>query len=86
MAEEIDPEASREGPEFKRFLEEFDSEGLVAAGAVPDGHEGAYMPASGELRDALLDTYDAALQTVQARREAAERLVGRLRQREEEAQ
>jgi hypothetical protein len=86
MTEEIEPEASRESREFKRFLEEFDAQGFVAGGAVPEGHEGTYTPTSGELRTALLDTYDAALQTAQARREAAERLVDRLREQQEEAQ
>ena len=85
MAERIEPYASREGDEFKRFLDEFDPQGFVAGGAVPDGHEGVYTPTTKELHEALVSTYDAALQTGVARREAVERLMERLRQQEERA-
>jgi hypothetical protein len=58
-------------PEFLRVFREYDTEGIAASGAIPEGHDGPYVPSVKELVQAIREGTDARLRTVRAREKIA---------------
>ena len=79
------PDLSKD-PEFLRYLKENDREGTPAAGAIPNGHEGPYMPSKEELIEGARIAAEAVVRMAQARVKAAEEQINMLFQQEEEEQ
>ena len=77
------PDPSKD-PEFLRFLRENNREGIPAAGAIPNGHEGPYMPSKEELIKGARSAAKAVVRMAQARAKAAEEQINMLFQQEEE--
>jgi hypothetical protein len=58
-------------PEFLRVFSEFDVEGIAASGAIPEGHDGPYVPSVEELVQAIREGTEARLRAVRAREKIA---------------
>jgi hypothetical protein len=58
-------------PEFLRFFQEYDTEGIAASGAIPEGHDGPYVPSVEELVQAIREGTDARLRAIRAREKIA---------------
>lgn len=76
----------REPEELQTFFRQFDPAGLVAGGAIPEGHEGPYRPSPDEVIRGLRVQHESELQALQGRFGVAEELVRVAFQRQEESQ
>jgi len=58
-------------PEYLRVFSEFDAEGLAVSGAIPEGHEGPYVPSAEELAEAIRFDAEARVRAIRAREKIA---------------
>ena len=65
-------------PEFLRFFRENDTEAVAESGAIPEGHDGPYVPSAEELVQAIREGTDARLRAVRARAKIATERAGSL--------
>ena len=65
-------------PEFLRFFHENDTEAVAASGAIPEGHDGPYVPSAEELVQAIREGTDARLRAIRARAKIATERAGSL--------
>jgi hypothetical protein len=70
-------------PEFLRFLRDHDTEGLPAGGAIPEGHQGVYVPTTKEWIEGMRFATEATLKINEARAKAAEDRARQIFQEEE---
>ena len=65
-------------PDFLRFFREYDTEAVAASGAIPEGHDGPYVPNTEELVEAIQLGMEARLRAVRARTKIATERAGSL--------
>ena len=83
-AEQEPQPPSQDDVDLNRFVREFDTEGLLIAGSIPEGHEGPYEPSSEELEKAIQASLEANIRIAQARADVAiESLHRTLQQRDD---
>ena len=73
MAEKTGPSDDEllNDPEFLRLFSEHDAEGIAVSGAIPEGHDGPYVPSAEELVVAIKVATEARVRAARARERIA---------------